>query len=162
YDEALGRLAKDLEAVRGVKTESGGFVIPIITPFFFGAMSVPKRTVNVAPIIANLYAMRGYAFLRKGMLDEAIADLREGVEARQESFAGMHLGVAMLEKGDHKEALFQLRKFVELRPTVRPAWVYHAIALKLNGDDAGAQAQFERFERYGRPALNLELKSSYD
>jgi len=161
YDETIARAAGNLEAVKGVKTESKGYTVPIITPFFFYIRTVPPSSFSVAPVVANLHAIRGGAYLRKGMLDEAIADFKEGIEADQGGFSGAHLGVALLEKGDNKEALYQLRRFMDARPDVHLGRLYLAIAYKLAGDAQAAEDEIKRYDAKGKPMLNLDLRATF-
>src|SRR5215471_1072035 len=53
YDETISRATSDIDAVRGVKTERSGYVVPIITPFFIYIRSVPSQSFNTRPIIGS-------------------------------------------------------------------------------------------------------------
>src|SRR5262249_29371506 len=50
----------------------------------------------------------------------------------------------------------------ELAPNTKQAWVYYAIALKSNGEQAAGEDQLKRFEQMGKPQFNPELKCHID
>lgn len=160
YDETIARAAADIAAIAGVKTEHGGYVVPIITPFFFVMSSVPKTTWNLKPIIASLYVYRGYAYLCKGMLPEAASDLKVSLETSPKSGGGLALGLANLRAGDSHEAAYQLRKFLETDPTSAIARLYYASALRME-HDTGADAQFDAGRRLAGKFEGRNLKHDY-
>jgi len=146
-DYVISRSNAALEALGEVKTTRGGYVVPIITPFFIYIKRVPKKTVNIAPITGSLYGYRGRAYLGKGLLDEAMADFQRSLEAAPRGSAGLGVAMIHLERGDAKEAAYQLRRMTEVQPGLHVAQLYYAAALHLTDDKQGAEEQFQRVVR---------------
>jgi tetratricopeptide (TPR) repeat protein len=159
HDEVIARATKDIDVIKGVDKEEGGYVIPIITPFFFYIKTVPKTQINVGPVVGSLYAFRGRAYLRKGNVDAAVADLKSSVENAPLGFGGINLGIAFLEAGDYREASYQLRKSVETSPSSNLARLYYSSALRLDGQRSEADKQFAQATTN---KINIGLKSNHE
>lgn len=162
YDEVIDRATKDIDVLKGVKTEEGGYVVPIITPFFFYIQTVPKKQINVSGIMGSLYNYRGRAYLRKGNFSAAISDFKVSVQNAPGGFGTLNLGIASLETRDYREAAYQLRKFLETHPSSGIGRVYYAASLRLSGDLSSGEQELAIVRKSVGKKINLNLKSNYE
>ena len=63
YDETIARATGAIDTIRGVKTEQGGTVIPIILPGFIWIHKTAASHINTAGIVGSLYAYRGLSLI---------------------------------------------------------------------------------------------------
>jgi tetratricopeptide (TPR) repeat protein len=162
YDEAIERASRTLDNLGKVKTEKGGYVIPVVTPFFFYIRTVPKTSINLDGLYASFYNIRGLAYFRRGEWDAAADDFRRSIERSRDWVGNLNLGRVLLENDDPKEAVYFFRRVVDASPNMHLARAYHAIALRLDGQTAEADREWQEFERRSRDVVNADLPSNSD
>jgi Flp pilus assembly protein TadD len=90
---------------------------------------------------------RGFAFLRTGDYQGALADLQNAVELDEESFANqIALGEALYIMGDYKEALKYLKNARKLDQNNARAYALSALASMARGKEKDARRYFREFE----------------
>jgi len=162
YEEAEQHVSRALENLSKVKTESGGYVIPIITPFFFYIQTVPKTQINLDRLYASLYNLRGVSQYRRGRYVQAIDDFKQGIDKAQGGNWNFNLGRVLLDQGNTAEALYHFRRFLETSPNSSISRVYAAIALKMSGQDADAERERQEALAQAQNKINSSLRSNYE
>ena len=162
YEEVISRATVDIDAIRGVKTENDRYVIPIVTPFFYWMHTIPKTRMNFDGITASLYNFRGRAYLGKGMLNDAISDLKHSNKNVPNGFGNLYLGIVYLRAGNSHEAVYRLRKFLDAHPDSFIARLYYVAALKVDGDLKAAEEQLTEAHKSAERFEKTELKHEYE
>ena len=154
YAEIVARTTKDLEALQGVKTDIASRLILIPTPFFVFWNRTTGKHIDTAPIKESLLIHRAQAYLKQGMLDEAIADFKQIADiGKLAPIRYYGLGLVALEQGDGKEATYDLRRYTEAQPKDAAGLLYYSAALQLSGEAAVAEGVLKRMQE--RPPLGL-------
>ena len=94
---------------------------------------------------ASIHAFRAGAYLRKGLLDDALADASRAIQADPKYSSGYYARAGVYsQKGDLERALADLTRVIQLEPN--NAWGYHGrgTILARQGDLAGAIPDFDR------------------
>ncbi len=159
YREAISLASDNLAALDKTKTERGGYVIPIVTPWFFSITSVPKVQFDLAPIHGSFFNLRGVAYMDSGAWATAADDF---TRARDKGvyYGILNLGLTRLEAGDALEASHLFRQFIDEEPRNAMARVYYAIALKLAGHDEAAATALADANARVMTRLNLNAPTS--
>lgn len=162
YEEAIKKSSENIDILSKVKTEKGGYVIPIVTPFFFFVSTVPKQSFNLDNIYNSFYNLRGLAYFRQGQYQKASEDFKKAIEKKLDSLSNLNLGRIMLEERDPREAIYYFRKTIEKHQYSFIARIYYSIALKLNGEHSKAEDEFQYGIKQSNNRINTNLKSSYE
>lgn len=162
YEEVISRATVDIDAIRGVKTEKDRYVMPIITPFFYWIHTMPKTRMNLSGITASLYNFRGRAYLGKGMLNDAISDLKHSNKNAPNGFGDLYLGIVYLRAGNSHKAVYQLGKFLDAHPDSSIARLYYVAALKVDGDLKAAEEQLTKARKSAERIVQTGLKHEYE
>ena len=95
----------------------------------------------------------GLELLRQGRLDEAASTFRKALDLRPEYPEALYnLGAVLVKRGRVEEGIEALEKAVQLKPDFREAMTLLAMAHKLNGDNAKAEAALARATSLNREA----------
>lgn len=93
------------------------------------------------------YSWRGYAYLAKGRLDEAVKDLRRAGELEPKfALSRFNLAVAYLLSRRTQSALDVLNEILAIDPQNCDAYYYMGLADDSAGDTASARKQWQHFE----------------
>lgn len=71
----------------------------------------------------------------------------------------LHDGLAALEKGDTRLAIATFDRALAVRPTLAPAYLNRALAYRMRGDLARAEADIDQALRYERSARAYRIRS---
>lgn len=162
FDESINRCTAAISVLSQTKTEEGGYVIPIITPFFFYIKTVPKTNINVKPILSSLYNYRGISNFRIGNFDQAIKDFKSSMEFSSTGFGNLNIARTYYELKNIKEANYYARKFVEANPNHSMGRLVYASSLKSDGSNEEAELQLSEALKRANGRVNTYLNSSYE
>lgn len=162
YTKAINMITESIELLDGTKKTTGGYVVPIILPFFIGIHRVPEKTLNVIPIRASLIGYRGLSYFQMGQYEKAYEDLHKSIDLYPNHRYGNHnLGRVFCERDDSKEAKYYFRKVIESYPYDCTAHLYYSAMLKMGGEDSRAEMEFKSAMEKSKKIINPNLKSSY-
>lgn len=162
YSDALQRASDCLEILKQTKKEAGGYVIPIITPFFIFVKSVPNQYINLDNLYHSFYYFKSLAYFQQGLYKEALEEAKKAIDKVSESPANETIGRIMLEEGNTNEALYYLRKMHEKYPYQVTMQLSYAIALKRTGDNFKADEVFQEAIKTSKNKFDINLKASYE
>src|SRR6185503_4811399 len=103
------------------------------------------------------FYFRGIALYRRGLLDEAIADLSKAITLKQHPRFYHDRGNLLAQKGDFDGALVDLNKAIEIDPKYAKAYGDRGIVRLMRGDDADAELDFKKCFELDK-TLEIQLK----
>jgi tetratricopeptide (TPR) repeat protein len=110
-----------------------------------GAAEQYERAIGIAPKEASLYLRLAMAQGAMGMPVNAERNLKKALELDPDLFeARDHLAAVLIQQGRAHEAPALWKEFVEKHDQHAPAWVKLAMAQYAAGDEAAAEATYER------------------
>ncbi|HOE67879.1 MAG TPA: tetratricopeptide repeat protein [Candidatus Hydrogenedentes bacterium] len=157
YNKTIDLCDLCLDILVKTKTERGGYIIPVVTPWFVSVSAVSKSQINLDGIYTSFYDLRGRAYYRLGNLDKAQADFQSSL-AKSGPFAESNLGRVLLDL-NIKEAAFYLRSQIEKNANIPTSRLFYSATLKINGDPVRAE---EEYARAIKNRINTKLKSNFE
>ena len=115
------------------------------------AMEMQRRALAIDPELAEAHVGLGSVLLNLGQVDEAIAEIREGLRLEPDNGqARQSLGRALWAgKGDFVAAIPEFEKAIELNPEAGYSYLQLSLLLAWEG-------QYARAEEIGRHAVELQ------
>jgi tetratricopeptide (TPR) repeat protein len=162
YEAAEERASAALEGLGQVKTERGGYVIPIVTSFFFYIRTVPKTQISLDGLYSTFYNLRGLARCGRAEYGSAAEDFKRGLERLPTGNGNLDLGRLLVEQGNPDEALYHFRRSREIAPNSAVGRAWYAALFRMSGRTAEAEREWDELVRRPGRATPIDLPSRQD